>query len=274
MSALLHIRKLWIESIWVFRSAADINSARRLVKDLLLHRLMKLLPKFSTDELRSVNLRNGACISYRLNRSDRRLLQEIWMERSYEMPRLAHRRTLVDLGANIGLACLWFSYEHGFSELVAVEPSQGNVAVLRRNLGRSSVSFHILEGAVGAKDGMAMFNPGPGPANGRLVETGICNEGRPVRVFSMDSVFEALPARSFIDLLKMDIEGGEQNVLTGDLEWLKRVRALVVEFHPALADVPVLRQNLFDYGFKSVRHLDMGADFVEVFVNHAISPSE
>ncbi len=39
-----------------------------------------------------------------------------------------------------------------------------------------------------------------------------------------------------IDLLKMDIEGGEQALLTGDTAWLSSVNAIVAEFHPSVVD--------------------------------------
>ena len=38
----------------------------------------------------------------------------------------------------------------------------------------------------------------------------------------------------------MDIEGGEQQLLTGDLSWLARTKSMIAEFHPRLVDYPGL----------------------------------
>jgi FkbM family methyltransferase len=272
---LRHLRTLRIEVFWVIHYAGDMKSTWTLVKDLVSHRLMKLSPMFSTNQLRSINVRGGAHISYRLNRADRRSLQEIWMERAYQTPALGHSRTLVDVGANIGLASIWLAYEYGFSQIIAVEPSVENIAVLRKNFDENGIAPVILEAALGAQDGTGIFDPGPSPTNGRLVEKEAFGDHSPrarsVQVCSMDTVLDMLPPGTMIDLLKMDIEGGEQHVFTNNLEWLKRVRAIVVEFHRCLADVPALRENLFRNKFRSVSVLETGTDFMEVFINDALA---
>jgi hypothetical protein len=40
-----------------------------------------------------------------------------------------------------------------------------------------------------------------------------------------------------IDLIKIDIEGAELDIITEDLEWLNRIKALVIELHPQVYDV-------------------------------------
>lgn len=37
--------------------------------------------------------------------------------------------------------------------------------------------------------------------------------------------------------MKLDIEGGEEHLFTGDLGWLAEVECLLAEFHPATADI-------------------------------------
>jgi methyltransferase FkbM-like protein len=34
-----------------------------------------------------------------------------------------------------------------------------------------------------------------------------------------------------VDILKVDIEGAEVQLFSGNLDWLERVRALLIEFH-------------------------------------------
>lgn len=68
-------------------------------------------------------------------------------------------------------------------------------------------------------------------------------------MLSMESILSILPAGIPIDLVKLDIEGGEESLLKGDLDWLRRVRSLIVEFHPDLIDYPLAIRTLQNAGF-------------------------
>jgi FkbM family methyltransferase len=83
-------------------------------------------------------------------------------------------------------------------------------------------------------------------------ERGIPSTPNAIPVVSMSTVLKSLPEEAPIDLLKIDIEGSEQQLLTGDTEWLRRVQALIIEFHPAQVDVAALTAILESAGLKSV----------------------
>jgi FkbM family methyltransferase len=110
-----------------------------------------------------------------------------------------------------------------------VEPVPANAALLRRNLDANTVPATVVEAAVG-----------PSPGRARFVETRDSNLGRigdgdlKINVVSMDEVLGQVGGD--VDLLKVDIEGGEQALLGGDLDWLDQVRAMIIEFHPTLVD--------------------------------------
>jgi hypothetical protein len=53
-----------------------------------------------------------------------------------------------------------------------------------------------------------------------------------------------------IDLLKLDIEGGEGAILTDiDARWLRRFSVIIGEFHPEVVDEAHLRFIVADQGF-------------------------
>jgi hypothetical protein len=52
----------------------------------------------------------------------------------------------------------------------------------------------------------------------------------PVQGFSMGQILEKA-GFDRIDLLKVDIEGAEVRLFSGELEWLHRVGAIAIEFH-------------------------------------------
>src|SRR5205823_6224497 len=62
------------------------------------------------------------------------------------------RPLIVDAGANIGAASLWFARMFPDAIIAAVEPEPGNAAVLRRNIeGRPNI--RLFEAAIGGEPG-------------------------------------------------------------------------------------------------------------------------
>jgi FkbM family methyltransferase len=76
--------------------------------------------------------------------------------------------------------------------------------------------------------------------------------GRAVTAISMPSLI-ARYGLTTIDFLKVDIEGGERQLLTGDLAWLSCVRALAVEVHNDEPLIETLIAALRARGFEAAR---------------------
>src|SRR5262245_33437124 len=56
-----------------------------------------------------------------------------------------------------------------------------------------------------------------------------------------------------VDLVKMDIEGGEGPLLQENVGWLGRVKSLIAEFHPQIIDYSAAGNHLMPGG-KAARH--------------------
>jgi len=218
------------------RGAARFTPASRprYCADAVLYRLLRLRPSSASARVRTIRLRDGTRLSYRRNRGDIQSIREIWLMPTYEPPFAADRlNVVVDLGANIGLASIYFARRLGARTVVAVEPDPANALLLRRNLEQNGIRAIVLEAAVGRDDGTASFAPSLESNLGRLTGDG---QGRPVRVMSMPTVLDRLGSRR-VDLLKIDIEGGEGELFAGDTTWLQRIDAIMMEFHPGAAAV-------------------------------------
>jgi FkbM family methyltransferase len=85
-----------------------------------------------------------------------------------------------------------------------------------------------------------------------------------VPVVSMRTILKSLPEEAAIDLLKMDIEGSEGELLSGEVGWLHRVNALIAEFHPAHADPAALTATLEQSGLKQTPR-DIVEENIELF---------
>jgi FkbM family methyltransferase len=216
----------------------------RWTQSVLIYRLLRLRQVVGDRTVVRVETRGGTEIWYRRNRGDIQGLREVWLEEAYRLPLDASPKTIVDLGANIGLTSLWLAERHPGCRLVAVEPDPTNVALLRRNLAANGLDATIISAAVGPRKTQGAFAHSSSSNLGRLDPTGTVA----VEVVDMPDVLEALGGHA--DLVKMDIEGGEGPLLSGDLSWLSSVAALIVEFHPAVVDYTGMTQLLEANGFR------------------------
>lgn len=224
------------------RITIGATSRLRLSIDLVFVRVARLIGRPLSNAARVIAIADGKQLTYRLNQGDVQSLREVWGEEIYRPPAAVRAEVVVDLGANIGLTTRWMHHHLGARTIVTVEPSHSNGQILKRNVPAGTTVVHA---AVGPSDGTTRFASDAASNLGR-VDTG----GEPVLQVSMQTVLDLLPAGSRVDLLKLDIEGGEEELLTsGDLAWLERVDAIIAEFHPGMVDYQGLIQVLVSHGF-------------------------
>ncbi len=241
----------------------DATSFARFAADVVLSRLARKLPLPNRNRDRMIRVRGGVELHYRLNRGDIQSIREVWIDECYRLPFELTPGRLVDLGANIGLTSLWFARRYGCS-VIAVEPSPDNARVARLNLERNQVAGEIIEAAVGARDGTAMFADAGDSNVGHL---NAADGQRAVTVVSMDTVLQKLPSGVEVDLVKMDIEGGEGPLLEENLGWLGRVRSIIAELHPTMIDYPGVIRSIEGQGFRYLpAHSAAGFDSMDAFV--------
>lgn len=156
------------------------------------------------------------------------VLYDVFLSRCYVVPLLdlSNARLIVDLGANVGLTALFLAGLAPRARLVCVEPSPENAALLRLNL--AAVADSVVVEAAAGRTGRLAFDA-DGPAWGG----GLSPRGRiEVDGLGMDDLLAVHAPEGRVDLLKMDIEGGEAEVLREPGAWLDRVDCVVAELHP------------------------------------------
>ena len=158
--------------------------------------------------------------------------REIFVEEVYRFPFDHQAPSIVDLGANIGLATLWFKRHYPQARIIALEPDPAIFACLTRNVRDNGFSdVELINKAAWNADTKLRFLPDGadgGYAVGGLevVENGVAR-GIEVEALAIDRLLADRP----IDFLKMDIEGAENVVLAACRPLLPRVRCLFVEYH-------------------------------------------
>jgi FkbM family methyltransferase len=180
--------------------------------------------------IRDVTLRSlGGPVRLRSHTTDISVLNELIVSNGYVAAAelIPSPATILDLGANTGLAARWFLNRWPHAQIVAVEPEPGNVEMLRANL--ASTSAQVLPVAVGGWAREALLSTTHGEFSYTIV--GASNETAiKVPVETMATILKKTGV-SEIGLLKADIEGAEDELFADCSDWIHRVRALVVECH-------------------------------------------
>jgi FkbM family methyltransferase len=146
---------------------------------------------------------------------------------AYDLDLPTDPRLILDLGANVGYASIYFALRYPAAQVFAVEPVPRNAALLRRNVA-ALPRVEVVEGASWPRHGrLALDDPGKGywgmrvrPANGK----------GDVQAVTVGDLLERA-GTVWIDLVKIDIEGSERELFSENTGWLERVSVLVLELH-------------------------------------------
>ncbi len=114
-----------------------------------------------------------------------------------------------DLGAHVGYYSMLYHAINPTGKIVAFEPSEVNVKLFRRHMMLNKIiDYKLFEVAVSDKEGMLSFKKTRTTVAGKLDEAGEMK----AKVLRLSKMFETNEIQ-LPDLVKMDIEGAEENVL-------------------------------------------------------------
>ena len=143
-----------------------------------------------------------------------------------------------DVGANIesfGLYINKLNKSHKQLKIYAFEPHLANAVLTRNNFERNGISnYELVQKAIASTDGIQQFDISGAFDSFRLNKD--ATQSIAVETVTL-STFCAEQRITRIDLLKMDIEGGEYEVIEQDIELIKgHVVKLMVEYHNITVD--------------------------------------
>jgi FkbM family methyltransferase len=188
-------------------------------------------------------IHGAGTIHIRPNSTDAETFTQIFGNRDYDLsqfrqfPRLmtAYQRILaagqipiiIDAGANVGAASLWFARQFPQSRIFAVEPDTENGEMCRLNT-RHIPNVKVIDAAIGSEVGWAsLSNPRneawafetTRDANGKIsIETIpriVCDIRDPAKLF----------------LVKIDIQGFEEDLFETNTGWVDEVEVIIIEPH-------------------------------------------
>jgi FkbM family methyltransferase len=172
--------------------------------------------------------------------SDIDTLRRVFLHRDYEVPSApvrerimlrydaiiadGKRPVIVDAGANIGAAALWYARLYPQAVILAVEPDPITVVMLERNVARYP-DIEIVHAALGSDAGQVT-----------LVQGSLSDATQTVRAdtgMAMTTMAELLATvpDGVPFIAKIDIEGFESDLFARNTAWIDDFFAIAVELH-------------------------------------------
>ncbi len=145
---------------------------------------------------------------------------------------------VVDFGSNIGISALYFLTRNPDIKVYLFEPVPRNVERLRENLKGFEDRYELRECAIGVEEGLLDFACDDSGRYGGLIKGGTTyfaqwDPGKTiqVKVILANQVLEEVLGRyESVDILKIDIEGYENKILSHlNTEVLSHVRRIYAE---------------------------------------------
>jgi len=164
------------------------------------------------------------------------LKNEIFTHNAYYFETENPAPRIIDAGAHIGLATLYFKKLFPLAHVRAIEPNPAVIGVLQKNLEENQVQdvkFHQV--ALADKAGTKTFFFDRSAHNWQSTASftdGAWNHTQESASTEVPTVPLAQFLTEEIDFLKMDIEGAEQEVLLACGSLIRQVKHMLVEFHP------------------------------------------
>jgi len=178
-------------------------------------------------ELVAIPLAGEPPIVGRAGTHDGAVFRQIYLWHELDAPFPFAPQTIIDAGANIGVATRYLARRFPGAQVISLEIDGGNLALLERNTTHLHQVTVRQQALWGHRARVSIENPDGNTDGYRAVE-------------SADGAIDAIGVEELLDeagldtldLLKMDIEGAEFGVLSMAPErWLKRVRMIMVELH-------------------------------------------
>lgn len=178
-------------------------------------------------------------VNYRQKTETFDLKREIFTRHLYYFETEEENPIIIDAGAHLGLATLYFKNLYPTAKILAFEPNPGLFKLLEENIAANQLknvtAYPIaLDKHVGQKDFFVDATDWQWHSSGSFQPGAWDNSQKNQTSFKVatDRLGNYLNNLPRVDLLKLDIEGSEMAVLLSIRDQLDKVREIILEFHP------------------------------------------
>ncbi|KKP24201.1 MAG: Methyltransferase, FkbM family [candidate division TM6 bacterium GW2011_GWF2_28_16] len=199
-------------------------------KDLLLahFKILKNINKQFYNNVASENI-----LDFKVNYSSHYMLHalfnEIFLNKIYYLQINNPEPHIIDCGANIGMATIFFKKIYPNAKIIAFEPSKQNFDLLQKNILDNKLNnIELINKALYNKTG-TFYLQSAGTLQGSLINKKINNNDEAIETTTLSQFIN-----NKIDLLKIDIEGCETLVMQelNENKKLSFIDNMIIEYHP------------------------------------------
>ncbi|HPA22896.1 MAG TPA: FkbM family methyltransferase [Ferruginibacter sp.] len=169
----------------------------------------------------------------RNNGTDAGIFGQVFIDGQYEIPISFKPKTIIDAGANIGLAALYFADKFPISKIVALEPDKDNFDVAIKNT-ENNPNITVLQKGVWDKDTYLEIIDTTVSKDAFMVKESNQKSANSIEAITIDTIMQQ-QGWTGIDILKVDIEGSEKELFSANYQkWLPVTKVIFVEVHDGM----------------------------------------
>ena len=190
-----------------------------------------LRTKEHQDEIRTVSIPGiKHPVTVRAATADASTFEKIFVWKQYDVPLPKNTRTILDCGANIGLAAVWFAQVCPEARILAIEPEAQNYRLLEQNCAPYP-NIRTLRAAVWNQSCDLYLSGIHSRVDSYQYTEEVNGASDSVNAYDLSTIMRG-QAIDMIDVLKIDIEGAEAALFSDNfINWLGKTRMLIIEIH-------------------------------------------
>ena len=203
------------------------------------------------------------------------LFYEVFVQQDYAFNAVSDTPRIIDAGANIGMATLFFKIICPGARIDAFEPSPEAFRLLSRNVAANQLTdVRLHNSALASCPGTINLFTEPGDETSLTAST--VHERGGGQSVEVEAVTLSSQIEDEVDLLKLDVEGSEGEVLeeTAAAGKLDLIREIIVEYHHNIPNgdgslagfLSLLEQQGFRYRLKAEARTLQDREFQDVLV--------
>lgn len=160
--------------------------------------------------------------------------KHIFVRNEYQFEGEVEPSTIVDAGANTGLASIYFANRYPGAKIIAIEPEPGNFDLLTKNVAPYPNVIPVRAALWNCNETIELVDPGLGEW-GYMTRTesddAIAGSLRhQVDGVTVDQLLKRYQLAN-IDLMKLNVEGAEREIFENCDAWIGQVDVVVVKLH-------------------------------------------
>jgi FkbM family methyltransferase len=175
-------------------------------------------------------------IYLRNNTTDIPAYKEIIERHKYCVTTEYEPKYIIDAGANIGMAAIYFANKYKDARIIAIEPESANYELLKKNT-ENYANITVIKAALWKTTGeIFLFDTGLGNdgfmtgENSMDTKTPIKTIKQTIETTTIDEILDEFHINS-IDILKIDIEGSEKEIFESCENWIHNTNSIIIELH-------------------------------------------